>query len=97
VSRPVTVEEFLAHDFSGDELRHELVDGVPVAEELPPAGHARMVVLPGAALHDRPPRPCAVYALGGVRRENDPCNCRYPDLVHVQAAYCARGGRSGQR
>jgi Uma2 family endonuclease len=40
-----------------------------------------MVALLGAALHDRLPRPCAVYAFGGVRREDDPYNCRFPDLT----------------
>jgi Uma2 family endonuclease len=81
VSRPMTVEEFLANDFSGDELRYELVDGVPVAEQPAPAAHARMVVLLGAALHERLPRQGAVYASGGVRREDDPYNCRFPDLT----------------
>jgi Uma2 family endonuclease len=77
----MTVEEFLARDLSGDEPRYELVDGALVADDPAPAAHARMVVLLGAALHDRLTRPCAVYAFGGVRREDDPYNFRFPDLT----------------
>jgi Uma2 family endonuclease len=79
--RLMTVEEFLAQDFSGDERRYELVDGVPVAMNPPMAPHARMVVVLGMALERRLHRPCAVYAGGGARRDDDPYNYRIPDLA----------------
>ncbi len=77
----MTVEEFLAQDFSGDERRYELVDGVPVAMNPPMAPHARMVMVLGMALERRLRRPCAVYAGGGARNVDDPYNYRIPDLV----------------
>jgi Uma2 family endonuclease len=79
--RLMTVEEFLAQDFSHDERRYELVDGVPVAMNPPMAPHARMVMELGSALRSRLRRPCAVYAGGGARREDDPHNYRVPDLA----------------
>jgi Uma2 family endonuclease len=79
--RPMTVEEFLAWDFPDDDLRYELVDGVPVAMNPPMAPHARMVITLGVALERRLLRPCAVYAGGGARREDDPHNYRIPDLA----------------
>lgn len=39
----MTVQEFLAHDFSGDELRYELIDGVPIAMNPPIAPTMRRV------------------------------------------------------
>lgn len=76
----MTVQQFLAADFD-DELRHELVEGVPVAMNPPPAPHARMVIVLGSALDRRLRRPCATYGGGGTRREDDEWNYRVPDLA----------------
>jgi Uma2 family endonuclease len=76
----MTIKEFLAWD-SGDELRYELVDGVPMAMNPPMAPHARLVIELGAALRSRLRPPCAVYAGGGARREDDDWNYRIPDLA----------------
>ena len=79
-SERMTIEEFLEWD-SGDELRYELVDGVPVAMNPPMAPHARLVIELGSALHRRLRRPCAVYAGGGARRDDDSWSYRIPDLT----------------
>jgi Uma2 family endonuclease len=79
-SERMTIEQFLEWD-SADELRYELVDGVPVAMNPPMAPHARLVILLGSAIQRRLRRPCGVYAGGGARREDDNWNYRVPDLA----------------
>lgn len=76
----MTVEEFLEWD-SGDELRYELVDGVPVAMNPPMAPHARLIALLTGAIERRLRPPCGTYVGGGARREDDNWNYRVPDLA----------------
>jgi Uma2 family endonuclease len=78
-SERMTIEEFLEWD-SGDELRYELVDGVPTAMNPPMAPHARLVALLTGAIERRLRPPCGTYVGGGARRQDDNGNYRIPDL-----------------
>jgi Uma2 family endonuclease len=75
----MTIEQFLEWD-SADELRYELVDGVPVAMNPPMALHARLVALLTGAIERRLRPPCGTYVGGGARRQDDDGNYRVPDL-----------------
>jgi Uma2 family endonuclease len=78
-SERMTIEQFLEWD-SADELRYELVDGVPVAMNPPMALHARLVALLTWAIERRLRPPCGTYVGGGARRRDDDGNYRVPDL-----------------
>ena len=78
-SERMTIEQFLEWD-SADELRYELVDGVPVAMNPPMAPHARLVALLTGAIERRLRPPCGTYVGGGARRQDDDGNYRVPDL-----------------
>jgi Uma2 family endonuclease len=78
-SERMTIEQFLEWD-SADELRYELVDGVPVAMNPPMAPHARLVALLTGAIERRLRPPCGTYVGGGARRRDDDGNYRVPYL-----------------
>jgi Uma2 family endonuclease len=78
-SERMTIEQFLEWD-SADELRYELVDGVPVAMNPAMAPHARLVALLTGAIERRLRPPCGTYVGGGARHQDDDGNYRVPDL-----------------
>lgn len=78
----MSVADFLAWN-AGDDLRYELVDGVPVAQSAPSAIHGGIVINVGASLRqslNQASRPCRVEA-GGALKITGRNNVRVPDIL----------------
>ncbi|MDG5495599.1 Uma2 family endonuclease [Niveispirillum sp. BGYR6] len=78
----MSVAEFLAWN-AGDDLRYELVDGVPVAQSAPSSIHGGIVVNISASLRqslNQAGRPCRVEA-GGALKITGRSNVRVPDVL----------------
>jgi len=76
----MTVAEFLEWNDDSD-LRHELIDGRPVAMNPPTAAHALLVSHMAAAMIARTPEGCKVYTGGGTRKPDEDHNYRIPDCA----------------
>ncbi|SNS27308.1 MULTISPECIES: Uma2 family endonuclease [unclassified Azospirillum] len=78
----MSVAEFLAWN-AGDDLRYELVDGVPVAQSAPSSAHGVAAINIGATLRSSlraSRRPCLVET-GSALRITGRSNVRVPDVL----------------